>query len=951
MNMAVFAAICGRSSGVCSTVAFCAAMAAAQPLAAQDARDRSAGVEAERLDPVGPEDYGQFESPGAGTLSPDGQWLAYAVNRVNEQNELRVRRIGRDSTVILPYGASAAFSGNSRWLAYAVGVAPSERERLAEAKTPIRSRAELLDLRTGSTVAMGEIESFEFSPDGAFLALRGYAPENRRGSDLIVRDLERGTNTSFGNVSSFAWAPDGALLAITLDTETGAGNAVQLYYAEASTLRVLDSSRSRYSGLAWREGALRDGALDIAVLRAIADTTLRDTAHVVIAWRNVNTAGAQRVQLDPHRTADFPAAVGVSAARAPEWSEDGSIIAVGLRARVRLRASAAAAADATADSLARNTIAADVPATGDKSSDVQVWHSRDIRIIPEQKAEERQDLRRTLLAVWHLDENRVVQIGTELQETARLIDSGRYATETDQSRNEFGVMFGRSGLDVWLIDVATGERERVLENVPWYGGPSETGRYLLWFEGGAYRTYDVRTATRAVLGTAADAVFENEEYDYPVEALPPYGLAGWTRDDDALLVYDRYDVWRLAPDGSRAERLTHGAPERVVHRVVDVHDDEDGFDLSRPLYFSLMGERTKQSGWARLQEDGTVERLLLEDARLARLTRADSADVFAFTRERFDDAPDWFVGNAALRNARQVTELNPFQHEFAWGRSELVDFTSTAGDELQAVLLYPAAFDPSRQYPMIVYTYERLSQNLHNYVVPSERSYYNFSVFTANDYFVLMPDIVYRDREPGISALEAVVPAVQTVVERGLVDPERIGILGHSWGGYQAAFLPTRTDIFAAAVAGAPITNFLSFAGAIHWTPGIAELSHWETGQARMGVPYWEDMDAYLRNSPAHMVHELDTPMLMMFGDADGTVDWHQGVEFYNFARRAGREDFVLLVYPGEDHSLRKRENQIDYHRRILQWFGHWLKGEPPARWITEGSTWLERRDALEGGR
>jgi dipeptidyl aminopeptidase/acylaminoacyl peptidase len=154
--------------------------------------------------------------------------------------------------------------------------------------------------------------------------------------------------------------------------------------------------------------------------------------------------------------------------------------------------------------------------------------------------------------------------------------------------------------------------------------------------------------------------------------------------------------------------------------------------------------------------------------------------------------------------------------------------------------------------------------------------------------------------------------------------------------------------MFAASVAGAPITNFLSFAGAIHWTPGIAEFDHWETGQARMDVPFWEDMAAYVRNSPAAKVNELRTPMLMEFGDADGTVDWHQGVEFYNFARRAGRDDFVMLVYPGEDHGLRKKENQIDYHRRINQWFGHWLKGEPAPAWMTQGMTWAERKSVLD---
>jgi dipeptidyl aminopeptidase/acylaminoacyl peptidase len=365
------------------------------------------------------------------------------------------------------------------------------------------------------------------------------------------------------------------------------------------------------------------------------------------------------------------------------------------------------------------------------------------------------------------------------------------------------------------------------------------------------------------------------------------------------------------------------------------------------MYFAISGKRSKKTGFARMFPGKGVERLVFEDARVARLQRADSTDVFAFTRERFDDSPDWFVGGGELASAKQMSATNPFQKDYAWGHSELVNFKSSKGRDLQGALFYPANHDPSKKYPMIVYTYELLSQNVHNYVVPSERSYYDFSVFNANGYFVFTPDIVFTGREPGGSVLESVEPGVRAVIARGLVDSARVGIVGHSWGGYEATFLPTRTNIFAASVAGAPITNFLSFAGAIHWTPGIPEFSHWETGQARMDVPPWEDVEAYLRNSPIAKVQDLKTPMLMEVGDADGTVDWHQGIEFYNFARRAGKSNFVMLVYPGEDHGLRKKENQIDYHRRILQWFGHYLKGEPAPKWMEEGLSWMDRKTLL----
>jgi dipeptidyl aminopeptidase/acylaminoacyl peptidase len=406
-------------------------------------------------------------------------------------------------------------------------------------------------------------------------------------------------------------------------------------------------------------------------------------------------------------------------------------------------------------------------------------------------------------------------------------------------------------------------------------------------------------------------------------------------------------VWSLAPDGSGGRKLTDGAAERVVHRYVRTGDDDGGIDASKSLYFSLYAKRLKKYGFARASTGRPVERLTLEDARLNRLTKADSVDTYAFTRERFDDSPDWFVGGD-LRAAKQISKTNAFQGDYAWGRAELVDFKSSTGRALQAALFYPANYDAARKYPMIVYPYELRSQLVHDYVAPSDRGYYNVNVWTANGYFVLLPDIVFRARDPGVATVESLEPAVRAITARGIVDSTKVGLVGHSWGGYEAAFVPTRTHIFAASVAGAAITNFLSFPGAIHWSPGIAEFDHWETGQGRMEVPPWEDPEAYLRNSPIAKVHELRTPMLLMFGDADGTVDWHQGIEFYNFARRAGRENVVMLVYPGEDHGLRKKENQIDYHRRINQWFGHWLKGEPAEKWMREGQTWLERKAVLD---
>ncbi|MEP7338377.1 MAG: prolyl oligopeptidase family serine peptidase [Acidobacteriota bacterium] len=183
--------------------------------------------------------------------------------------------------------------------------------------------------------------------------------------------------------------------------------------------------------------------------------------------------------------------------------------------------------------------------------------------------------------------------------------------------------------------------------------------------------------------------------------------------------------------------------------------------------------------------------------------------------------------------------------------------------------------------------------------------------------------------------------------ERMIVDARKVGVVGYSWGGFDTTYLATHSDVFAAALAGAPITDLISNYGNHHWSSGIAETDHIETGQQRMEVPLWEDLQAYVRNSAVFNVQNMKTPLMIEVGDSDGTVFWHQGVELYNIARRA-KKDVVLLVYAGEDHGLRKKPNQIDYHRRILEWFGHYLKDESASPWITGGVSFLDREQELK---
>lgn len=877
------------------------------------------GLIGQQRPPIAPNDYDRWENLGRATLSPNGEWIAYEVTRVNEKNELRYQQLVDGETIAVHSAQNPQFSSDSRWLVWTVEVSDEERERLEKEETPVRDAIGLTDLLTSEEKSFDNVRARAFDPTGSFLVLHGYPPDepDQKGANLRVLDLQSGRETTFGNVAEFTWSDSYPMLAMVIATGGDEGNGVQVYEPTTDRLQSLDTSESAYTKLAWRKGAAA-----LAVLRSHEGASKDQPTYSILTWTGLDNKEALFRRF--HASDNY--SVDIVKDRTPTWSEDGRMISVGVR---------------QIDENGENdeSVSDEGKEDGDEPElpNLQIWHSRDVRIYPQQKVSESDDEHRSQLSVWHLDTDKLIIAGSDLMENARVIEGWNHVLEDVDEPYGWGQMFGRPYHDVWAIDLQTGERHLALEHVR-YEWPSAGGRYLVSFDGANYSSLDLETGQTYNLTSTLPTVFADTTYDTPTDMLPPFGFSPqWLEHDAGILLNDEHDVWRIALDGSSAFRITDGQAERVTHRVQVLGDDDvPGLNPEEPIYLSLHGEWSEKRGYARVMPDGTVERLLYEDEMISGLLKADSADVYVYRAMRFSDPPDYFVSGPDLADATQVTKINPFISEYAWGHSELIDFTSEEGHKLQAVLYYPVNYVAGTAVPTIVYTYEMRSQTIHNFGVPTERQYYNFTAWTQQGYAVLQPDIVYTAREPGMSALASVRAAVAKAVEMGIADPDAVGLIGHSWGGYQATFLPTRTNIFAASVAGAPLTDFVSFMGQIHWNSGAPELTHWETGQGRMEVPFWEDPEAHRRNSPIHKVHEMETPLLMAFGDNDGTVDWDQGTEFYNFARRAGKQ-MVLLVYEGENHGFSKKANQVDYHRRILEWFDHYLKGEAAQAWITDG--------------
>ncbi len=906
-------------------------------------------------------DAGKWESLGAGALSPDGKWVTYDVRRNNGSTELHYRAVDGDDHMVRSANGGQ-FTSDNRWLVFAITPDTAGGGRGARggrgggannggaAATANHNRVGVVDLRAGSQTTFDDVQSFALSNDGAHVALRRYPAAGRHASDVIVRDLDSGAELTFGNVNDLSWNDEGSLLAMAIDVDGRTGNGVQLLNAKSGAIQSLDASDGHYTGLAWRPHSS-----DLAALRSRTDSAYADTSYAVLAWKGA-AGQPTKSTYDFSKDASFTTDLRVAGYRSPQWSEDGSILFFG----VAPHEAKLVAERRGVDGLA--------PAK------VQVWHAKDVREFHQQEVNAAQDRQRTTLASWRVGQGSSARLSEDPYETTQIAELGNVVVSQDEAPYAKEYMSGRAVRDVYTIDPATGKRTKLLPKSPFGLTLSPTGRVALYQQDSQWWTVDLAAGTRTNLTGKLKMSFVNTEDDHPVPERRAYGVAGFTTGDKSAIVYDRFDVWSVNLDGSSATRLTRGREDSTVYRCVtegggfgggggggrgglgaargtpcQPENETRTIDPSKPLMLTATGEYNKKSGFARVTIGQPAQRLVWLDKQVTNLRKAKNADVYLFEEQTAAESPNYFVAGASLSDAKPVSHTNAFQGDYAWGKQVLLPYTNRRGDKLQMMLTYPANYEPGKKYPMVVYYYEKLSQGFHQYLSPNERNPYNTEIFSQNGYFVLRPDIVFQARNPGYSGLDCVESAVRTVLSNvSDIDGKRVGNMGHSWGGYQSAFYAVHNHgTFAASIAGAPLTDLISFFGYTSGNSGLPETGHFETGQERMQVSLWEDPQAFIRNSTVLAVDSLHTPLLLEEGDADGNVNPFQSQELYNFARRLGK-NVVYLVYEGENHNVARPESQADYLHRQIEWFGHYLKGEPAAAWISEGETYAARQRILK---
>jgi dipeptidyl aminopeptidase/acylaminoacyl peptidase len=880
------------------------------------------------------------------TLSRDGTWLVYVLTPQDGDGELVARNVRTGAERRHARGRDPVITADGRFAVFAVAPLDADMDKAKKDKKKPEEQPKagvaIVNLDTGATFTADRVKSFKVPEESSrYIAWlhepTGPAPKDDQkekekdknkkkdlGTDLVIRDLTSSTNSTVAGVTDYAWAKDGSLIAYTVSSAVAEKDGVYVQPPNGSG-RALLTGKGHYKGLAIDHPG-----------RQVAFVSDRDEydrpAPRYDLFLASGAGGAEK--LVGSTTGGMPAGFAVSEHGRVAFSKDGSRLFFG-------------------------TAAAPRPERADDAPEplkVDLWHWKDPFLQTVQKVRAEQDKKQTYLAV------ALLSAKTTAPRLAKLLQLGSEEVPDVTIGDGSGALLGRSDVpyrqltswdgeynDYYVFTLRDGAKKRVVQKSGFDARLSPGGGYVLYYsdDDDGWHCIRLSDGTDVNLTGRLGLPFVDETWDSPASPAP-YGVAGWTDGDRSVVVYDRYDVWDLKPDGSGARMITGGVGrgQKIVFRYQQPEQPaETGGPIIKtgePLLLNATDSRTKDSGLYRATWDGQLTKLMMASAAIGNVRKAKDADVYVFTKSRFDLFPDLWISDGSFSAPKQVTDANPQQAEFRWGKAELVSYVNADGKPLRATLIKPDDFDPAKKYPLMVYIYEELTQNLHTYAAPAPSHRINPTRYVSNGYVILMPDIVYETGYPGESAEKCVLPAVQTVVAMGFIDPARIGIQGHSWGGYQITYLITHTNMFRAVEAGASVSNMISAYGGIRWETGRSRAFQYEKTQSRIGAPPWARPLQYIENSPIFWVEKVQTPYLTMHNDEDGAVPWYQGIEFFSALRRLGKEAY-LFNYNGEKHGLTQRDTQKHFTVHMAEFFDHYLLGQPRPEWMDKGVRYLDR--------
>ena len=865
------------------------------------------------------EDYKSWNRITNASISPNGEWMTYSYSPNEGDATFFIRKISGDTTYSTINAKRVSFSNDNQWVAFLVDPAKDEAEKMRKQKKPVNSSLHLYNTTNDEVQEIKDVRSFSFSDNSGYIAIHKVKSDRdakHQGSDLILRNLNDGMTQNIGNVSSYAFNKAGTMFSYLVDADGDTGNGVYARTLYNNQTKPIHTGEYTYSQLTWNEAG--DA---IAVLYGTKPEGKMQRDNTLLWSKGISPNEVVTGKAPSIESSVIPEGHVISEYRSLSWNEAGTQLFFGIKPQQ--------------DELKKED---------ELEANVDVFHWKDEVVQSRQMITANQDRRATHLSVLNLTSRKFIQLGNDDVSRVSTNEHGNHAVVFEDK--PYRSMRDRPAgyADLYAVHTVTGEKELIAKDVYQNMGMSPMGDYALYSRDGQVMLYNFDSGDTQNITAKSDVNFQNVDFDRPVEK-PTYGVAGWSDDGKWLMLNHKYDIYAFSLDSDEVLNITQGegAKNDIRFRLTQLDPEADRYDVSKPLLLSAYGEWTKKSGYYEVQVGKKPKALIFTDQMIGRPAKAKNADVVAFTRQTFKDYPNFWVSGTDFKKPVQVTDANPQQAEYKWGRRVLVDYTDKRGHKLQATLALPADYQEGKQYPMVIYFYEKMSQRHHQYSMPTYDDRPHMSTFSSNGYLVLMPDIVFDEGKPGSSALDDVTSAAQAVIDFGYADPERIGLQGHSWGGYESSFILTQTDMFACVVTGAPLTDLVSMYNVIYKRSGNFNGPIIEWSQGRMGVSPWENMELYMSQSPIHNAQNISTPFMILHGTADGAVDWNQGLQYYQTARRLGKE-VILLSYPNEPHHLGIEANQKDFQIRMKQYFDHFLKDADAPTWMTDGVKHLDKK-------
>ncbi|MCS6929767.1 MAG: prolyl oligopeptidase family serine peptidase [Saprospiraceae bacterium] len=911
--------------------------------------------------PIQHEDVHRWRKIERFKVTPDGQWVVYSLAPVTEGDAiLCLWNATSGKTITFDRGSEAQFSADGHYLVFKVKppldtLKALRRRRVKEENLPRDSLA-VYALKTGTLWKTPEVRNFALPEKwSGWLAYQAEPARESRisrdsvdsaepkpkkedakdnGSRLIIRHLDSGKEDTLPYVLEYCFSRKApGLLASCSGKDTALKCGVYRFdFQHRVWMPLFQIEKGKFARLAFDDSGRRAAFLadldtskalvrpralyywmeGTSEARCIADTS---SAFLFVA--------SERWHLSEHTPLEF--------------SEDGTMLYFG---------------------IAPPFPQPDTTLLPEEIVQVEVWAHTQPRIYSEMARRLEADRKRGFPVVCHLESPAAmwpppvrgfISLGVDLSEWQfqPKRNALRALGMTEEPYAYRSQWEGDVPRDVYSVELQSGERQMLIHGQRCLPYLSPEAHYVLWwhFTDTAWYCWSAETAHIARLTDNQKVAFFHERLDVP-DYPAPYGVATWLTNDQAVLLYDRYDIWLFDPSGREApKRLTKGRENRTVHRYIHLDIEEHAVLADARLLVHTLRESTREEGYAWLDlKTGNLTPWLSGHFRYTRSPlKAKHADVLVFTKESYQFFPDLFwtpipqVPERYRPAEKQISTANPHQKEYAWGSIELFSWISPTGDTLEGLLVKPDSFNAKKQYPLIVNLYERLSDGLHQHRAPEyHRSQINYTMYASRGYVVFAPDILYRVGYPGQSAYDAVVSGVTALIAQGFIDARRIGLQGHSWGGYQVAYILTRTTLFSCAVAGAPVANMTSAYGGIRWESGRVRQFQYERQQSRIGGTLWEYPMRYWENSPLFFLDRVCTPLLIMHNDKDGAVPWSQGIELYTGLRRLGKPVW-MLNYNDEPHWPTKLQNRADFQLRMQQFFDHYLLGAPKPRWMERG--------------